>query len=160
MSLPLFDHEAIFKTAKGYFHELKQKCLPRSDYEHAGPLFLYEISRGSSIWSFLGELRQLLLFGTTLADEKIIGQQLKNLDAKLTILKKYFGNSAQPEDFRAFMRARTSSEIEDAVQRMLGQGLRRVRVSRRSFKEDTVSARHEMIDLKEIMRNPNAGHNE
>jgi hypothetical protein len=157
LDTPLFNHEAIFKTVKGYFHELKRTCLSSHDYEHAGPLFLYEVGRGSSMWSFLGELRQLLLLGTTLADQKVIGQQLKNIDSKLNILKKYFGNSVRPEDFRAFMQAQTSPALEEAVQRMIGEGLRRVRISKRPFKEDPASAQQQMIDLKEIVSEADYG---
>ena len=148
--LPLFNHEAIFKTVKGYFHEIKRLCLSSSDYEMAGPLFLYEVSRGSSIWSFLGELRQLLLLGTTLADEKVVGQRLDNIDKKLSILSRYFGNTAHPEDFRAFMQAQAAPDLEDVVTRMIGEGLRRVEVSRRPFSGDPDASRGDMIDLKKI----------
>src|SRR2546423_3071212 len=79
-NLPLFNHEAVYKTIKGYFHDLKQLCLSHEEYMYASPLYLYDVRRGSGIWDFLGELRQLLLLGTTLADEKVIGQQLDNID--------------------------------------------------------------------------------
>lgn len=77
----------------------------------AGPLFIYEIDRGSGIWSFLGELRQLLLLGTTLADERVLGQELNNIDKKLEIIGRYFGNALHPEDFQQFMKARASRDL-------------------------------------------------
>jgi hypothetical protein len=56
--LPLFNHEAVYKTIKGYFHDLKQQCLSPGESDVAGPLFLYSVERASGIWTFLGELSQ------------------------------------------------------------------------------------------------------
>src|SRR5437660_8359407 len=56
-SKPLFEHEAIFKTIKGYFHDFKKACLTYDDYATAGPLFFYSVERASGIYKFLGELR-------------------------------------------------------------------------------------------------------
>jgi hypothetical protein len=149
-SIPLFNHDAIYKTVKRYFHDLKMLCFSRSDYEQAGPLFLYKIDRGSTVWEFLGELRQMLLFGTTLSDQKLIGQRLDNVDKKLAILKNHFGVSARPEDFRAFMQAQAVPDLEEAVQRMIDQGLRRVEISKNPFEGNADEVYREMIDLKQI----------
>jgi hypothetical protein len=62
---PLFSFEAVFKTTKRYFHDMKQLCLSRREYDEAAPLYFYGVPRGSAIWQWLGELRQLILFGTT-----------------------------------------------------------------------------------------------
>ncbi|HEY4944371.1 MAG TPA: hypothetical protein VII56_23285 [Rhizomicrobium sp.] len=75
---PLFNHEVIYKTIKGLFHDLKKANLSADEYANAAPIFLYRIDRGSSVWEFLGELRQLLTLGTTLSDQQTIGQGLKN----------------------------------------------------------------------------------
>jgi len=72
--LPLFNFEAVYKTIKGYYHDLKKACLTREEYEAAGPLFIYQVNRSSGVWDFLGEIRQLLMFGTSLADEKVMGR--------------------------------------------------------------------------------------
>src|SRR5438477_7847545 len=118
--LPLFNFEAVFKTVKGYFHDLKEQCLTRDDYCNAGPLFIYRVDRGSGIWEFLGELRQLLMLGTTLADEKVMGQRLENIEKKIELLRKHFGDAVRPEDFQRFMKARTPRQLEQAIQK-LGQ---------------------------------------
>jgi len=155
-NLPLFNHEAIYKTIKGYFHDLKRLCLSSNDYATAGPLFLYEVNRGSGVWSFLGELRQLLLFGTTLADQKLVGQKLDNIDKKLNILEKYFGGAIYPEDFEAFMRARTPRDLELAVKRMIAEGLQKVEISRKSFTGEIKDTRRELIDVKEVISEANS----
>ncbi len=149
---PLFNHEAIYKTIKGYFHDLKFLTLPRREYERAGPLFLYSIERGSEIWNFLGELRQLITLGTTLADEKVIGQRLENVDKRLQILGKYFGNAVDPEAFRAFMRASTPEEIEFAMNHLIDQGLRRVQLSQEAFKGDIRNTEKSLVDLTKIVK--------
>lgn len=38
--LPLVDHEAILKTLKGVFHDLKKDNLNEDEYGRALPLFL------------------------------------------------------------------------------------------------------------------------
>jgi hypothetical protein len=126
---PLFAFEAIFKTTKRYFHDVKQLCLSPREYDEAAPLYFYGVGRGSAIWQWLGELRQLILFGTTLSDEKVVGQTLDNLDKKLSILSKYFGSDVNPKDFDAFMRAKAAPEIEAAVRKMLRQKIKRVGIS-------------------------------
>lgn len=151
-NLPLFNHEAVFKTIKGYFHELKRLCLSDNEYGSAGPLFLYEVSRGSSVWSFLGELRQLLLFGVTLVDEKLVGQRLDNVERKLRIMREYFGGAVRPKDFEEFMRAKTPRDLEQAVQRMVAEGLQRVEISRRPFSGNAKDARRDMIDVGKTLR--------
>lgn len=150
-NLPLFNHEAVYKTMKGYFHDLKQLCLSPDEYNYAGPLYLYDVRRGSGIWDFLGELRQLLLLGTTLTDEKVIGQQLDNLDKKLEIIKKHFGDSIRPEDFQRFMEARTPQQIEAAFQKLIQQGIRKVEVSKIPFEGDIEAIEASLIDLKILL---------
>ena len=51
-NLPLFNFEAVYKTIKGYFHDLKKLCLNSKDYAMAGPLFVYSVNRDSGIWDF------------------------------------------------------------------------------------------------------------
>lgn len=97
--LPLFNFEAVYKTIKGYFHDLKKFCLTPAEYDAAGPLFVYQVGRSSGIWDFLGELRQILMLGVSLADEKVMGERLTNLEKRMEFLRKYFGNSVNPTDF-------------------------------------------------------------
>jgi hypothetical protein len=127
---PIFSFEAVFKTTKRYFHDVKQACLSPAEYDRAAPLYFYGVGRGSAIYQWLGELRQLILFGTTLGDEKVVGQTLDNIDKKLSILSTYFGSDVNPRDFQRFMRAKTAPDIEAAVQKMLKQKIKRVSISR------------------------------
>lgn len=72
-SLPLVDHEVVLKTLKGVFHDLKRINLSDDEYLRALPLFLYSVERGSGIYKFLGELRQLLMFGDGLGRREDYG---------------------------------------------------------------------------------------
>jgi hypothetical protein len=147
--LPLFNHEAVYKTIKGYFHDLKQQCLSPEEYDVAGPLFLYSVERASGIWTFLGELPQLLLLGTTLADGKVMGQSLENLDTKLSILRKHFDPAAVRTDaFKAFIRAKTPRELRFAVGRLIDQGMLKLSISVQPFDGDILAAERSMTDLR------------
>ena len=147
---PLFSFEAVFKTTKRYFHDLKRQCLSPREYDDSAPLYFYGVMRGSSIWQWLGELRQLLLFGTTLGDEKVVGQTLDNLDKKLSILSKYFGSDVNPKDFDAFMRAKAAPEIEAAVRKLLKQKIKRISVSARPIDSSNLPAKADLIDIKQL----------
>lgn len=103
---------------------MKQLCLSPREYDEAAPLYFYGVGRGSAIWQWLGELRQLILFGTTLGDEMVVGQTLDNLDKKLSILSKYFGPDVNPKDFDALMRAKAAPDIEAAVRKTLRQKIK------------------------------------
>src|SRR5512138_2774604 len=63
--LALFNHEAVYKTIKGYFHDLKRYGLSEEEYISTGPLFLYSVDRGSGIWNLLGELQPLIALAVT-----------------------------------------------------------------------------------------------
>jgi hypothetical protein len=149
---PIFAFEAIFKTTKRYFHDMKQLCLPPRVYEEAAPLYFYGVGRGSAIWQWLGELRQLILFGTTLGDEKVVGQTLDNLDKKLSILSKYFGSGVNPKDFDAFMRAKAAPEIEASVRKMLKQKIKRVSISTHQIQHLKAADPSDLVDVKHLIR--------
>jgi hypothetical protein len=148
--LPLFNHEVVYKTIKGYFHDLKQICFSADEYVYAAPLFLYSVGRGSGVWEFLVELRQLLLFGTTLADEKTVGQKLDNIDKRLEILRKHFGDAVRPRDFQKFMQARTSAQIDLAIQKLIRQGIRRVQISKEPFDGSIEAIEASLVDLRRL----------
>ena len=146
---PLFNQEAVYKTLKGYYHDLKQICLSPSEYSSAGPMFLYEINRGSGIWTFLAELPYILLYGTTLTKEKIIGQRLDNMEKKLKILKEYFGTGVRPELYESFMNAKSPRQIEQAVNRLFQERIKDIKISQREFLGDASETRKSLISLKE-----------
>jgi hypothetical protein len=147
---PLFNFEAVYKTIKGYFHDLKKLCLASAEYDVAGPLFIYRVDRSSGVWEFLGELRQLLMLGTSLADEKVMGEKLANLDKRLEVLRKHFGDAVNPKDFEMFMRAKTPRQLERAVQKLIGQGVQKVEISREPFIGDVRATEATLVDLKQL----------
>lgn len=147
---PLFNFEAVFKTVKGYFHDLKQMCLSAEEYDASGPLYVYRVGRSSGVWDFLGELRQLLMLGTSLADEKVVGEKLDNLDKRLDFLRKHFGSAVSPRDFEMFMRAQTPRQLEKAVQKLITQGIKKVEVSRDPFVGDIKQVESTLVDLKQL----------
>ncbi len=149
--LPLFNFEAVFKTIKGYFHDLKRLCLDQSEYGMAGPLFIYSVERSSGIWTFVGELRQLLLLGTTLADEKAIGQKLDNWDKRFRIFRKYFGDSLSEKDFWMFMNAKTPRQIDKAVKRLIEQKIEKIEISREPFDGDIKQTESTLVDIKRLL---------
>src|SRR3989304_10631786 len=70
---PLFNFEAVLKTSKGVFHNLKKNYLSQGEYNQAGPLFFYDVCRSSEKWRFLGEIKPLILFGISLWNQIIKG---------------------------------------------------------------------------------------
>ena len=153
--LPLFNIEVILKTMKAYFHEVKLLSLNQEDYNDAGPLFLYEISRGSAVWSFLAGLRHLILFGTTLADEQLKNllldnklKQLEILDRKMEVLKKHFGDSVSPEDFRRFLSANKKKDLQVAIDKLLSQNIEKVEISKEPFAGNIDTTRKSLINVK------------
>jgi hypothetical protein len=150
--LPLFNLEPIYKTLKSYYHELKKDILSKNEYGSAGPLFIYEINRGSGIWTFLGELWYTLVLGTTLSEEKIKGQRLDNLEKKLRILKEYFGEgNVRPELFENFMRADTPIETQEALQNLFDEKIKTIKISKQPFTGEIEENRKEMVDLKKLL---------
>lgn len=145
--LPLFNFEAVFKTVKGYFHDLKENCLSKEEYRTAGPLFIYDVRRGSGIWNFLGELRQLLVLGTTLADEKIMGQRIGNIQKRIDLLNRNFGSVASLEDYERFMNANTPRQLEDAVRKLLDQGIERIQISTQPFTGSVEAIEPSLVDI-------------
>ena len=151
--LPLFNLEPIYKTLRAYYHDFKKDCLSRDEYNSSGPFFIYEINRGSGIWTWLGELYYILVLGTTLTEEKIKGQRLDNLDKKLKLLKEHFGDINVREDlFEAFMRASTPDEMENALQNLFEEKIQSIRISKYPIITTVEEARKEMIDIGKVLK--------
>jgi len=137
--LPLFDHEAILKTIKGLFHDLKKECLTESEYDHFGPIFLYDVNRGSSILTFLAELKPLVMFALGLAAailwkwEELEGKNLDNLSKKIDIIKKLYPH-ASDLDVQNFIKALTFIGRNKVIERLAQQGLKKIEVSKSIFK--------------------------
>ncbi len=150
--LPLFNFEVVFKTIKGYFHDMKQLCLSEEDYLSAGPLFIYSVNRASGVWDFLGELRQLLLLGTTLADEKVIGQKIENIEKRMEFIKKHFGGAISAGDFQRFMKAKSPRQLERAVQKLIEQGIEKIEISKEPFRGDIQQIEPSLTDMKALLK--------
>lgn len=152
--LPLFDHEVISKTIKGLFHDLKKECLSESEYDRFGPIFLYEINRGSSIWTFLAELKPLLIFGVGLGTamlwkwNEFEGKNLDNLNKKIDIIKKLHPNASNL-DIQDFLSAWTFIGRNKVLERLAKQGLKGVEISKNPFKGKT------NIDVIDVMKTDN-----
>ncbi len=101
----------------------------------------------------------MVLFGTTLGDEKVVGQTLDNLDKKLSILSKYFGTGVNPKDCDAFMRARAQPEVEAAVRKMLKQKIRSVRISKRPVRQLQSPEPGDFVEVRDLENpeDPNDG---
>jgi hypothetical protein len=149
---PLFDHEAVSKTIKSLFHDFKRECLSDSEYNEFGPIFIYEINRGSALWSFLAELKPLLVFSTVLSAallwKKFEGQSLNNLEKKISIIKKYFPQ-ATDIDVKNFVNAWTFLGRKKVLNKLIEQGLKKIEISDKPFKGD--KSKIEFVNMSEII---------
>lgn len=150
LNLPLFDHEAISKTIKSLFHDLKKECFSDLEYNRLGPIFLYEINRGSAIWTFLAELKPLLIFSTVLSTAllwgKLEGQSLNNLNKKIDIIRKLYPD-ASDLDVQDFINAWTFIGRKKVLNRLAKQGLEKIEISKEPFNG---KKEIEMIDISGI----------
>ena len=149
--LPLFNFEAVYKTLKGCFHDLKLYCFDQQTYNESGPLFIYSVERGSGIWEFVGELRQIVFFGSTLSDQKLMGETISNIDRKISLLQKYFGTSIKPEDYYKFMKAKTPRQVEKAFEKLFEQNIQSIKISQIPFTGNMEEAKASLIELKPLL---------
>ncbi len=148
---PLYNHEAIFKTVKFYFHEVKALSLSSRAYNESLPLFLYDIERGSSKYTFVGEVAQLVMFGTTVTEQEIIGLQMDNFGKRLDLLQRFGVNpQAHAAQIEAFQRAHGPRQLQAAMDRMLTNGLREVFVSEVPLLGDGKEAKGSMRSIGRI----------
>jgi hypothetical protein len=173
--MPLFNLEAILKTSKGLYHDLKQACFSREEYERSGPLFVYDINRGSELWRFVGELPALLLFSALLWSytvtkvakaraeaAKVKTEQYKAetsvLEYKAQYLKIYgelrkqFPN-APIDAISGYLDSPPSSRQAMALQKLYEQNLYDVAVSREPFTGDIDKTELELISFNTIASN-------
>lgn len=166
-NLPLFNFEAVFKTIKGCYHDLKESNLTESEYNSTGPLFVYSVNRGSGIWSFLGELLPVLIFGAiltrevyktkltkenaALAKEDVISKWLENMDKKNEFLNKHFGGDISSEDAKRFRSASTPRKLQKALEKLVEQGIKSVQISGQPFDGDIEKTESSMIDIMELL---------
>jgi hypothetical protein len=136
---PIFNFEAIYKTFKWLYHELKLVNFPKEEYDRLGPLYIYEVTRGSEEWQFLGEFLPLLLFWNMLnqyKESRLVNKQIDKVDweiAKLKddILAKH--PKASIHDVNALIEAKSTEEIDEALKILNAQNLETAKISRHPF---------------------------
>jgi hypothetical protein len=161
-NLPLFDHELIYKTIKGTFHDVKAACLTPDAYDRASPIFLYRIDRGSAIYEFLAELTPLVSYVATLgaAIAWYGGVALKEqelIEKKLNILLSRFP-TAPDAYIEKYMKAWTPWGRERIINRLIREGhLARVEVSKKPISARGPTEKTEMIDATRIVTSKKEG---
>ncbi|MFZ1043842.1 MAG: hypothetical protein WCA79_01740 [Anaerolineales bacterium] len=124
---------------------------------------MYKVNRGSEVWSFLAELKPLLLYGSALIPpiiytyQKIAKQNLeleeKSLEItekKLSMFRTYFPEASNI-DVEEFIRANTSMGRQKVLERLLEQGLFKVEVSKDPFIGRKRGKKIQMIDLESVL---------
>lgn len=152
--LPILNQEAVYKTIKGYFHDMKELCLSPDDYAEAGPIFLHSIERGSTIWTWLGELKRFLPMAQEFAEDTVIGEHINHLDQRIAFLQKHFGNDVDPKLFSSFVTARTPKALDKALKRIIEYRIISVKVSKEPFRGDMEAIEGSFVELKDLSNAP------
>jgi hypothetical protein len=146
--VPLFDHEAVYKTIKGLFHDIKKKNLDPREYNGSTPLFLYSVERGSAVYKFLGELRQLIMFGVVLGDEKIMQARQENIQRRIDFIRKNFSGTLDPHEVSRYVTARTTYEMDEALERLMSKGIKSIKISSKSIQGRVENVEPSLIEFK------------
>lgn len=154
-NLPLFDHEVLYKTIKGTFHDVKAECLTREAYESAAPIFLYRVERGSGIFEFLAQLDPLLTYVTALGAAMMYYRNSLAKDQELDERKWNFirsqFSSASDQDIMAYMKAWTTWGKRRVLHRLIENGLYRVEISKCSFNGEQPPGATEMVNVSKLL---------
>jgi hypothetical protein len=134
LHLPLFDFEALFKTVKGTFHDVKAECLSSDAYDEAAPIFLHRVDRGSGIFEFLAQFDPLMTWVVALGAaamwyRKVLAADQELDEKRLDFVRTHFPNAGIP-DVQAYMKAWSTFGRRHVLQRLIGQHLNRVEVSK------------------------------
>ena len=151
-NLPLFDHEVVFKTVKGTFHEVKAECLTPKAYDDAAPIFLHRVDRGSGVFEFLAQFDPLMTwvvalgaaamwYRTSLAADQELDEK------RLAFIRKEFP-TASLSDVQAYMKAWTTFSRRRVLERLIGQNLQRVEVSKTPYSPPVSPT---MVDMKIVV---------
>ena len=150
--LPLFDLEVVFKTVKGTYHDVKAECLSPQAYDRAAPIFLHRVDRGSGIFEFLAQFDPLMTWVVALAAaatwyRKSLAADQELDEKRLAFIRTNFPN-ASTSDVQAYMKAWTTFGRRHVLQRLIGQHLGRVEVSRTPHNPPESPA---MVDMKLVV---------
>jgi hypothetical protein len=133
LDLPLFDHEAIYKTVKATFHDVKAECLTPDAYDRAAPVFLYRVDRGSGVFEFLAQFDPLMTWVVALGAASMWYRNAVRKDQafdteRLDFIRRNFPG-ASAGDVQAYMKAWTTFGRRRVLHRLISQGLLRLEVS-------------------------------
>ena len=130
---PVFNFEAIFKSIKSVFHDLKRECLSKTEYETYGPVYVHEIRRGSEIWVLVAQQVPALLFvfaiaGAYAAVRKLDKDATEEMQERLIFVSENFPK-APDEDKIAYAKAWNFWKRKKILERMVNEGLLKVELS-------------------------------
>ena len=150
--LPLFDHEVVFKTVKGTFHDVKAECLTPKAYDEAAPIFLHRVDRGSGVFEFLAQFDPLMTWIVALGAaatwyRKTLAADQDLDEKRLAFIKTNFPNASISE-VQAYMKAWTTFGRRRVLHRLIGQHLERVEISNSPYSPDS---RPTMVDMKVVV---------
>lgn len=154
-NLPLFDHELIYKTVKGTFHDIKKDCFDQSRYNRAAPIFLRKIDRGSGVFEFLAQFDPLITWISALGGAIVILKNLQYKDqeydeARLKFLLAHFPNASK-EDISAYLKAWTTWGRRRVLQKLIQHGLKKVEISKSPLSPDPNAALPELINIGDLV---------
>jgi hypothetical protein len=156
LHLPLFDHEVLFKTVKGTFHDVKAECLTPKAYDESVPIFLYRVDRGSGVFEFLAQFDPLMTWIVALGAaamwyRKAVAADQKFDDDRLAFLRKNFPNIDTSET-RAYMKAWTTWGRRRVLERLIDQDLQRVEMSKSRYDPSVPPIMVDMSGIVELGR--------
>lgn len=158
-TLPLFDHEVIYKTVKGTFHDVKEECFDPERYNRSVPIFMRRIDRGSGIFEFLGQFDPVLTWIAAIGGAMLVYRKLLSADQdydqkRLDFLLSKFPQGSR-EDVSAYMKAWTTFGRRRILQRLIKHGLEKVEVSTLPISSDPNVPSPTMLDLEEVLEEDN-----
>lgn len=145
---PLFNFEAVLKTSKGVFHNLKKNYLTQAEYNSAGPLFVYDVCRSSEKWRFLGEIKPLILFGISIWNQIRKGTEQVKAEkiALIDRLQQRFPN-ANITDILIYVDSLPGRDEGKALERLYGQNLKSIEISENPFLGDMSQTQKKMLSF-------------
>jgi len=149
--LPVFNLEAVLKTSKAIFHNLKRNYLSTYEYETFGPLFVYDIGRGSEKWRFLTEIKPALLFAISLWNQirKGTAQHKAEQIVLMDELRRRFPN-ASLDDIFSYINSLPGREEQTALEKLCNQGLDSIQISTSPFRGNIEETVKKLISFDDI----------
>ena len=153
--LPLFNHEAIYKTVKGTYHDVKAECFTPDKYDSAAPIYLQSIRRGSGIFEFLGQLDPMLTWlvalGAAAHGYRALLSKDQQIDKeRLMFIRENFPG-ASIKDELAYMKAWTTFGRRRVLHRLIDQGLSRVELSKDTVKPEIEKVEPAVINMAVVV---------